>query len=293
MLRDAVISAILLALLMFNSGCPPSKPLPVQSPAAAPDDAMSFHNGCAQILANYVDDKGMVNYKALKRQRKELRALQDKFAELDSDRYDSWSKEDKAAFWLNVYNIQLLKIIVDNYPIEASRVFMVFWPPTSIRHINKRIGGIDNQKFIVMDEEFTLKEIEQRFFRGRFDDPRLFLALSKASVAGPPLRNEPYYGSRLYAQLDEQAGKFLSSPQAFRIDREKKVVYLNAIFRPKWYGNEFISKYGIDKKYKDHDSCARAVLNFAANYISQQDAAFLEVESYSVKYINYDWRLNE
>ena len=278
---------------MFSSGCPPTKPVPVEPPAVATVDAVFFHDRCAGILANYVDDKGMVDYKTLKRKRMELRALLDEFDKLDSDIYDLWSKEDKIAFWLNVYNIQLLKIIVDNYPIEASRVFMVFWPPTSIRHINKKIGGINNQKFIVMDEEFTLNEIEQRFFRGLFGEPRLFLGLSKASVSGPPLRNEPYYGNKLYAQLDDQAGKFLSSPQGFRIDREKKAVYLNAIFRPKWYGNEFISKYGIDKKFKDQESSARAVINFATNYISQRDVTFLEVESYSVRYINYDWRLNE
>ena len=155
------------------------------------------------------------------------------------------------------------------------------------------IGGIDKQKFYVMDEEFTLSGIEQRFFRKEFDEPRVFFALSHASLSSPPLRNEPYYGRKLYEQLDDQVKRFLSRPLAFRIDRKKKRVRLSAILESTRYGKEFISKYGTDKKFKDQEPAVRAVLSFIANYISRRDVSFLELENYSVEYINYDWRLNE
>jgi hypothetical protein len=144
-----------------------------------------------------------------------------------------------------------------------------------------------------MNEEFTLKEIEQRFFRREFNEPRVFFAISHASLSSPPLRNEPYYGSRLYEQLDDQAKKFLSSPFAFKIDREKRMVYLSAILNPTWCGKEFISKYGTDKKFKDQSPPLRAVLNFVAKYVSKQDLFFLERENYSVQYITYNWTLND
>jgi hypothetical protein len=232
----------------------------------------------------------MVDYKALKRKKLELNQLLDEFAKLDPNVYNSWPKEDKIAFWLNAYNIKMLKIIVDNYPIESQRMLRVLWGPDSIRHIK---GIWDKYKFIVMNEEFTLKEIEQRFFHKEFDDPRIFFAISYASLSSPPLRNEPYYGYRLYEQLDDQANKFLSSPLAFKIDREKRIVYLSAILNPNWCGKEFISKYGTDKKFKDQPPPLRAVLNFAANYISKQDLSFLERESYSIQYMAYNWTLND
>jgi hypothetical protein len=144
-----------------------------------------------------------------------------------------------------------------------------------------------------MDEEFTLTEIERRFFRKQFDEPRVFFAISHASLSSPPLRNKPYYGHKLYKQLDDQAKRFLSSPQGFRIDREKQTVYLSAIFQSTWYGKEFISKYHTDKKFKDQQPEVRAVLSFLTNYISEQDVSFLELKNYSVEYIKYDWRLNE
>lgn len=273
-----------LTALTFTYGCPK-----VPSESAEPIPTVSFHDKCASILETYVDDNGMVDYKALSRKKAELNQLLDEFAKLDPDEYNSWKKEDKIAFWLNAYNIKMLSIITENYPIESARILRIFWPPDSIRHIK---GIWDEYKFIVMDEEFTLKEVERRFFRKEFDEPRAFLAISYASRSSPPLRNEPYYGRRLYKQLDDQARRFLSKPNSFRIDRRGRTVYLSAVFQPSWFGKEFISKYGTDKKFKEHPRAVRAVLNFATNYISKRDIAFLETGNYSIKYINYNWRLN-
>ena len=290
MAKHPVFFITLLTVLIFVTGCSKVLPEPVKPPKAKPRPIVSFHDKCAGILENYVDDKGMVDYKTLKRKKPELNQLLDEFAKLDPDEYNSWPREDKIAFWLNAHNIKMLKIIVDNYPIESSRILRVLWGPDSIRHIK---GIWDKYKFIVMDEEFTLKEIERRFFRREFDEPRVFLAISQASLSSPPLRNEPYYGCRLYEQLDDQAKKFLSSPLAFRIDREKQIVYLSAMLQSTWYGNEFITKYGTDKKFKDQPPAVRAVLKFITKHIPKQDVSFLEVENYSVKYMSYDWTLND
>jgi hypothetical protein len=275
---------ILPVIFVLITGCSEVSRKPLEP------SAVSFSDKCAPIFKTFVDDKGMVDYKALKRKKVELNRLLNDFAKLDPNEYNSWSKEDKIALWLNAYNIKLLKIIVDNYPIESQRILRVLWGPDSIRHIN---GIWDKYKFVVMDEEFTLKEIDQRFFRKEFDEPRVFFGVSCASISGPPLRNEPYYGYKLYKQLDDQAKKFLSNPLAFRIDRERRVVNLSAIFLPTWYGDEFISKYGTDKKFKDQQPSVRAVLNFVINYIPENERLFLEIENYSVKYITYNWTLND
>jgi hypothetical protein len=266
------------------------KPAEANLAEAEPRPIVSFYDKYAAILGNYVDDKGMVDYKTLKQRKPELNKLLDEFAKLDPREYNSWPKEDKIAFWLNAYNIKMLKIIVDNYPIQSQRILRVIWGPDSIRHID---GIWDKYKFIVMKEEFTLKEVEQRFFYKEFDEPRVFLAISYASLSGPPLRNEPYYGPKLYEQLDDQAKKFLSSPLAFRIDRDKQIVYISAVFQPAWHGKYFLDKYGTDKKFKDQQPDVAAVLNFLTNYIPQQDVSFLELENYSIKFIRYDWTIND
>lgn len=281
---------------------PKAEPPEVEAPQVKPKKAkpyptVSFHDKCTDVLSTFVNDKGMVDYKTLKRKKLEFKQLLSEFARLDPNEYNSWPKEDKIAFWLNTYNIQMLKIIVDNYPIKSTRWRRIAWPPTSIRHIPP-VGVIgaskwDRYKFVVMDEVFTLAEIEQRLFRKEFGEPLVFFALFHASLSSPTLRSEPYYGHKLYEQLDDQVKKYLSSHLAFRIDRKKQRVYLSALLQPGWYGKEFIRKYDTAKKFKDKRPAVRAVLNFVTNYIPEQDVSYLETGNYSVKYINYDWRLND
>ena len=253
---------------------------------------LSFHDKFAEVLKTFVDDKGMVDYKTLRRKRTKLKALLQEFDNLDANEYRTWPKEDKIAFWLNAYNIQMLKIITDNYPIQSSRILRLYpgWGPNSILHIK---GVWTNYKFLVMDEEFTLAEIDKRFFRKEFDDPRIFFAVCNAGLSSPPLRNEPYYGYKLDEQLDDQAKRFLSSPMAFMIDKEKRSVYLSSLFQSSSYGKEFISKFAIDKKFKEQEPTTRAVLNFITNYVSRDKVSFLEVGNYSVKFMKYDWTIND
>ena len=295
MIKRPVFFTITITALFFIAGCPQVKPESVEQPKVEPPkvearQTVRFNDNCADILASCVNSEGMVNYKDLKRKKFELKNLLDKFDTLDRNEYNAWPQEDKIAFWINAYNIQMLKIIVDNYPIESSRFYRLFWPPNSIRHIK---GIWTDYKFMVMDEEFTLSEIEKRFFHQQFDEPRVFFALSQASISSPPLRNEPYYGYKLYEQLDDQVKKFLSSAEGFRIDRDSKTVYLSAILQSTWFGDEFISKYDTDKKFKDQQPSVRSVLNFITNYITDLDVSFLEVENYTIRYLRYDWSLNE
>ena len=253
---------------------------------------VSFNEKYANILKEFVNDKGMVDYKGLRRKRLEIGAILQELNKLDPDEYQSWSSEDKIAFWINVYNLQKLKVVTDNYPIQpSSRILTIFYRGTnSIRHIEEKIT---THKFLVMDEEFTFAMIEKRFFRSEFDDPRIFFAISSACLSSPPLRNEPYYGHNLSEQLNEQTKRFLSSPLAFSIDREKRKVYLSALFQSSWYGREFIKKFAIDRKFKDQPVETRAVLNFITNYISKEDVTFLETENYTIKYMTYDWTIND
>ena len=270
---------------------------PIQSSKPKDTVLQSLNNKAAEILKEYVDEKGMVNYKKLRRQKLLLHDLLKDYHNLNADTYNSWCKNDKIAFWANAYNIQMLKIILENYPIKASRIRMILWPPKSIRHIKpvSEIGSKkwDGYKLIVMDEEFKLSDIEKRLLFNEFNDPRLVFILTQASNDSPQLRNEPYSGKKLEMQLKEQITNFLANPRAFRIDRNKGIVYLSAIFQPSWYGNDFLDKYRIDRKFKDHPSVLRAVLNFISPYISERDRSYLELKNYQVKYVKYDWRLNE
>jgi hypothetical protein len=252
--------------------------------------ANAFFQKSEEFLKTYVNSKGLVDYQELRRKRFELNKLLDQFNKLDPNEYKQWSPDDKKAFWINIYNLQKLKVVTDNYPIESSRILRVLWGPNDIRHIE---GEISQYKFLVMDEEFTFKKIEDRFFKKEFRDPRIFLALTDACMSSPPLRNEPYYGQKLDEQLNDQAKKFLSSPLALKIEQDKGRVYLSALFEPGRFGKEFLEKYSINRKFKDFQPEVRAVLNFICKYVSKRDVTFLEVGNYSIHYMTYDWTIND
>jgi len=266
------------------------EPVKAESEKPKPQPRVSFHDKCAAILKEFVNDDGAVDYSNLRRKRLELKQLLQEFDELEPSEYKAWPREDKIAFWINVYNIQMLNVIVENYPINASRVLSFFWGPYSIRHIK---GIWTDYKVMIMDEEFTLREIERRFFQREFNEPRAFLAITYASMSGPRLHNEPYHGYKLEEQLNDQVRQFLSSADGFRIDKDEQTVYLSAIFEPTWHGDEFVKKFRINRKFKERAPETRAVLNFVSRYIPKQDVSFLEVENYTVKYIKYDWTLND
>lgn len=259
----------------------------------------AFNKEFEPIFTEYVNEQGMANYQELRRHRLELKALLAQLAILDPQQYQSWTKQEKIAFWINTHNIKMLDIIVSNYPIESKRFDRLWWPPNSIRHIPPR-GEVgtpkwNGYKFIVMDEEFTLYEIENRFFKKEFPDPRIFLTLSLASLDGPPLANKPYYGKDLDKQLEQQAKRFLSTPSGIRIDRRTDKVYLSVLFEPKWpwYGRQFLAAYATDKKFKSQSPEMAAVLSFICNYLDTPDVSYLETGNYSVTFKAYDWRVNE
>jgi hypothetical protein len=137
----------------------------------------------------------------------------------------------------------------------------------------------------------TLNVLEHGILRKQYIEPRLHMALVCAAKGCPPLRSEAYAAERLNEQLDDQAIRFLGNPAALRIDRGNGVVYLSSIF--KWYGDDFRARYAPTAGFAGLNETNRAVANFCARYLSDAGRKFLEAGGYAVKFIDYDWSLNE
>jgi hypothetical protein len=73
------------------------------------------HELFTTILNKYVKD-GLVNYRELKDD-----AVFNKYIEIleNTEPSNLINRNEKLAFWINVYNAFTLKIIVDNYPLES------------------------------------------------------------------------------------------------------------------------------------------------------------------------------
>lgn len=236
----------------------------------------------------YVDQEGLVDYEGLLQNRGPLDQFARELAELSESRYRSWTGESQIAFWINAYNGLTLLLIIDNYPIEPSFFRSFVYPENSIRQIS---GAWDEIAFEVLGKPMTLDEIEHEVLRQDFDEPRLHMALVCAARGCPPLRNEPFAGKKLDTQLDDQTREFVQDPEKFRIDFEKKIIFLSKIFD--WYGQDFITSYGAVNRFSSRGRKEGAVLNFLSQYLGGKWSQALFDESYSIDYLDYDWSLND
>lgn len=254
---------------------------------AVPETGLSLAQ-YAEVLKRHVDDRGMVDYPALKADVVPLDAFLAAAGALDSSVYQEWTDRRKIAFWTNVYNAFTLKAIVVHYPIGRSVFTALFYPAGSIRQI-PRVW--DNLWIRVMGQSMTLNQIEHEVLRRQFGDPRIHVALVCAAMGCPPLRNEPYVADRLDEQFEDQAKRFLTHPEKFRIDRQQGVVYLSSIF--KWFGADFTERHGTEDAFTQRGQPERAVLSYVAAHVSEADREYLEQEEYTIQYLDYDWSLNE
>lgn len=229
-----------------------------------------------QVLERFVDANGKVDYAGLKADSAPLDAYLGHVATLTKETYDAWNEQKKIAFWLNAYNAITLKAVIERYPVESIRSIPRVWK---------------ERRWTVMGESMSLDDIEHETLRRVFDEPRIHMALVCASGGCPPLRNEAYGANNLDGQLDAQVRTFVTQPQYFRIDRENNVVYLSKIFQ--WYGRDFEKGFKEANKFAGQSERERAVLSALYSYLSPEDQQYLDQADFQVKYLEYDWNLNE
>jgi hypothetical protein len=267
---------------------PEAKLLRFEAVPADPGDQTFTYAYYATVLRSYVNNQGMVDYKAMLAHRQKLDAFASALGKVEPNAYERWSEKEQIAFWINAYNALTLEAILTHYPVKSSWFESMLFPQNSIRQIP---GVWDKLQFIVMGRKATLDQIEHEILRKQFNEPRIHMALVCAAMGCPPLRNEPFVGSRLDEQLDDQASRFLSNPKKFRIEVSRGQVYLSPIF--KWFGEDFVRTFGTDEEFLDHGPAERAVLKFIGRYLGGSDREYLAKGKYEVKYLEYDWSLNE
>ena len=268
----AIIVAVMMLCVAIGLAC---------APAATPPQYGEYR---AALMA-FVDAHGLVDYAALKEQRGDLDDFVTYLERLDPKTYDAWQTRDKLALWINAYNALTLRAVVDNYPIVPA-IPNGSWPANSLKQIH---GVWDFNRVKVMGQLLTLGYIETKILRRDFHDARFHLALTDAAVSSPALRAEPYEGSKLDAQLDDQARKFFADSRQFRVDRGANEVSVSEIFR----------QYAEDFAPADAPRTPPAALQgagvraFASRYVSADDRGFLAAADNRITFAPFDWTLNE
>jgi hypothetical protein len=224
------------------------------------------HELYGSVLNRFVRD-GLVDYRGLHADPKDLERYLKELAVVVRSEFDHWPRAEQIAFLINLYNAQTLKLIVDHYPVK------------SIKDIGGFLRGPWSQPVVnVFGETVTLDDIEHGVLRKRYAEPRIHFALVCAAMGCPPLRAEAYVGSRLDAQLDDQARIFLSTSSKNRVDPKARILYLSPIF--KWFAADFISKSG-------------SLEVFVRPFLPAHASEALAEGNHEIRYTDYDWSLND
>lgn len=175
-----------------------------------------------------------VRYADLAKDRGALKAYLAEVSKVTAAEFAAWPKAERMAFLVNAYNAFTVELILTKYPDLKS-----------IRDLGNIVFNSPwKQKFFTLfGEPWWLDRIEHETLRkpGAYDEPRVHYAVNCASVGCPALREEAFVASRLEAQLEEQARRFLSDRSRNRFNPATGKLEVSEIF--KWFKEDWTSGY--------------------------------------------------
>ncbi|WP_190809932.1 DUF547 domain-containing protein [Flagellimonas sp. S3867] len=216
-------------------------------------DTSSFFTKTDAFFNTYVKN-GRVAYNKIKANPDGLNELVELARTIKISKSDAKTYQ---AFWINGYNLSVIKGIVDNYPLKS---------PLDVP------GFFDKTKHSIGGKDITLNDIENKLLRANFtQETRFHFVLVCAGLGCPPIINKAYLPNTLDAQLQQQTKLALNDPNFVRI--KGKRVNLSQIFE--WYKGDFIQG-------------GRSLVDYVNLYRKEK----LDTNS-KVGYYPYDWALNE
>ncbi|WP_031427290.1 DUF547 domain-containing protein [Flavimarina sp. Hel_I_48] len=212
----------------------------------------AFFDAANTVFVTYVSD-GKVDYAEIKKNPETLNKALSLAAE---SRVTPQNTEVYKAFWINAYNLAVIKGIVETYPINSP--------------LDKK-GFFDEITYDLGGQKITLNAIENEFLRATFpQEARFHFALVCAGLSCPPLIDQAYYPDTLKNRLQKQTIAALNDPNFIKVKGKK--VAVSMIF--KWYAADFERQGGV--------------LSFINNFKTKKLP-----EDAVMSFYDYDWALNE
>ena len=208
------------------------------------------HEAFNTLLSKFVSGDGVVDYTGLKASGRALNAYCQNLT--DNPPKDSWTKNEKLAYWLNAYNAFTLKLITDNFPLGS---------------ITDLEGGKpwDKKWISIGDQTLSLNGIENDIIRPRFGDPRIHFGLNCAAKSCPKLANYAFTAKNVDSKLSALTKTFINSGSNKLAEDE---ISISKIFD--WYKEDF---------------------GDVVTYINKYSSVRINPNA-KVAFMDYDWSLN-
>ncbi len=230
------------------------------------------HAKFAEVLSATVVKHGAtstVDYEWFKKNPAPLEAYLKELEAVRQGNFRKWSKEQKVAFFINAYNAYTIKLIMTEYPVDSI----------------KDIGGFFSSPwkqgfFNLLDKVHSLDQIEHKYLREKYKEPRIHFAIVCASISCPALSGKPYLAAFLDEQLNKAQSDFLQDTSKNWYDAKTKTLYLSKIFD--WFEADFTRAKGTSIK------------SYVAIDMAKDEAQIAAIKrAKEIEFTDYDWDLNK
>jgi len=228
------------------------------------------HSSWNELLKNYVDRQGMVDYTRWKATPADVAALDAYINHLSTAEITRRTPRDaQLAYWINAYNAVTIKGILREYPT------------TSIRNHTAKVFGYNiwqDLQLSVQGKPYSLEQIEHEILR-KMSEPRIHFAIVCASIGCPPLRSEAYSAEKIDEQLADNARRFFAQRSKFQFDPQRRSFAVSPILS--WFAEDF-------------GASSAKLLQMVSPYLPDPAARQVAKEGTGdLSYLDYDWNLND
>ena len=183
----------------------------------------------APFFKKYISEEGQLNYKSLKKNKLALDKTLKYLTNVPPT--DEWHRNERLAYWLNVYNLHMISMLIENYPVE------------NILDLHEgKIWKVKN--LLIGGKKYCLDDIENDIIRKELQEPRIHFALYSGAMSSPDLLNDAFTPSNMNQNFEFLTKRFINSDKN-SITKEK--ANLSMVFD--WYKTDFKDIRAFINKY--------------------------------------------
>lgn len=243
----------------------------------ATEKAVPFsHELLDQVLVQYVDTQGLVDYAALKKDRRLLDAYIDSLRQTSPASHPQRfaSSQHELAYWINAYNASVLRGVIDAYPVA------------SVMDIKLFDGFFNRQELVIGGQTLTLNDLENTIIRPQYQDPRIHFVVNCGALSCPELENRAFKADDLEQRLEAALQRFAHNPN--HVFLQGNQLHLSKILD--WYGDDFSNWFPSDRP---NPATKPVQINYLLPYLKDETANRVRnIEKIKITFIEYDWALN-
>lgn len=230
-----------------------------------------------RLTREYVDARGLVDYKGLKGELGALKIFIDQISAVSPHSHPQLFKDgsEQLRYWMTAYNAWVLYIAASEYPSKGA-----LWNFLGLfRNRDIKLGG----------KQMKLGDLEHKIIRAGYKDPRIHFYINCGASSCPALGRGAIPQLKTLDALDQSARRFINDAKNVKYDAAAKRLYLSKIFD--WFEDDFLN-YLKEKNGNQTLHIAQYILLYldGPSREALQNTPHNEIR---VSYFSYDKSLNE